>query len=78
MLCLALSVVNQRNSNFFVLVKMSARAGTLFTIVFVCVTTLQSMKKPKFRSLMTLLSNNDPRGEQIVSSETVIDMDSEF
>ena len=50
----------------------------LFTSVLVCVTTIQSMKKPNFRALITLLSNNDPRGEQIVASETVIDMDSEF
>ncbi len=36
------------------------------------------MKKPNFRAFITLLSNNDPRGEHVVASETVIDMDSEF
>ncbi len=35
-------------------------------------TTLPSMKKPHFRAIMTLLSNNDPRGKQIVASEAVI------
>ena len=78
MLCLALSAAIQRKSSYFVLAKMSARAGTLFTSVFVCVTAIQSMKKPNFRALITLLSNNDPRGAQIVASETVIDMDSGF
>ena len=37
------------------------------------------MKKPNFSALIILLSNNDPRGAQIVvASETVIDMDSKF
>ncbi len=36
------------------------------------------MKKPNFRAIIALLSNNDPRGQQIVASETVIDMDSGF
>ncbi len=76
--CLAFSAVNRQKSSYFVLVKLSACAGTLFTGVRVCVTTLQSTKKPIFRAIITLLSNNDPRGEQIVVSETVIDMDSGF
>ena len=78
MLCLALSTAIQRKSSYFVLVKMSASAGMLFISVFVYVTTIQSMKKPNFRAFITLLSNNDPRGAQIVARETVIDMDSEF
>ena len=36
------------------------------------------MKKPNFRAIITLLSNNDPRGEQILDSGTGIDMDSGF
>ena len=63
----------------FVLVKLSAHAGMLFfTRVGVYVTALQSMKWPNFRAIITLLSNNDPSGEQIVASRTVIDMDSGF
>ncbi len=77
--CSAFSAANQQKSSYFVLVKMSKSTGTLFfSRVGVCVTTLQSMKNPNFRVIITLLSNNDPRGEQIVASETVIVMDSGF
>ncbi len=49
------------------------------TRVEVCVViSLHSMEKPNFRAIITLLSNNDSRGEQIVASETVIDMESGF
>ena len=73
-----ISAVIQRKSSYFVLVKMSTPTGTLFNSVFVRVTTLQSMKKQNFSTLIILLLNNDLRGVQIVASETVIDMDSEF
>ncbi len=71
---LAFSAANLRKSSYCVLVKLSGRASMLFYQSWGVCNNLTVYEKAKFSAIITLLSNNDPRGEQIVASETVIDM----